>query len=239
VRAIHREGKRYTREVAWDIEATEWANVLCVCGVSSDGGRIRAPSIHAYLKAAQEKGWLSNGTRHWAHGGGVYDHLLLLESALHRWKLVKASGAWNVDLRRGESVIHCRDSLRLFDCSLSEVGETFGLRKAEGIDRRRLIDYPRHVVMDYCERDCEVLLHAILSVQRTVDGLGMTLGDTVASTAARFVRSRLPADVFRWSADQDAIATRAYYGGRVERFRDLMGMGRTYDIHSCYPSIMA
>lgn len=243
MKSLKRARSLYSREVAWDIETVHWREIVSVCGVSSDGESVIAHSIPEYLEKARRKGWLTADTRHWAHYGGIFDHLLAWEHVAGTWILRDGKsgtgfGLWSADFVQKDVVWQLRDSARIMPQSLAAIGKAFGLEKIE-VDRGAIHLLSQQETDSYCLRDCEVLLNAVMRFAEFVRGDGAVLRDTIASTAATIVRlSHLPADLWGWDAGLDAIAAEAYYGGRVERFRTELGPGRVYDINSSYPARM-
>lgn len=221
-----------------------WREIVSVCGVANDGTSIIAHSLPEYLRKASAAGWLQPDVRHWAHYGGIYDHLLAWEYCAGRWILSEGRsgpgfGLWSADFHRGDSVWQMRDSARILPQSLKSVGKAFGLEKIE-VDRENLGLLSQGEIDAYCLRDCEVLLNAILKFRDILSDEGAVLRDTIASTSASIVRlNYLPADEWGWNSSQDQIAALSYYGGRVERYTTELGAGSVFDINSSYPAAMS
>lgn len=148
---------------------------------------------------------------------------------------------WSLDVvrrKRGER-IEFRDSARIFAESLAKIGKTYGLEKLER-DRGSLAKDTIEETLTYCYRDCEITLLAITRFDEFLRSEGGSLADTIASCGSRIVRSRaVPRDAWGWDMDSDAAAQAAYYGGRVERFRELSAGGSIFDVNSMYPWAMS
>jgi len=234
--------EQWSLEVAWDIETVNWNTVVAVCGVASNGERIQASSFEEYVSKAEKLGWFKSTVRHWAHFGGIFDHLFALEHCSKTWILHEARGGsgfgvWSADLIKRGAMWRMRDSGRLFPLGLAKVGVAFGLEKLE-VDRSNIHLLTQRELFEYCMRDCDVLLHAILKFKAYIQESDGVLGDTIAGTASRIIRQTLPRDCWGWNINVDERVACAYYGARTERFMSAIGPGRIYDINSSYPAQM-
>lgn len=239
---------RYPRnpdtEVAWDIEAREWSKVRMICAVGSDGKRIVASGFPELERKARAHNWLRSGVRWWAHWGGIYDHVLLLEKCLPRWRMLRGAyssgqGVWSLDLALNHERWNLRDSARIMTDSLANVGKAFGLAKLD-VDRSRIEELSDAECEHYCLRDCEIVLLALDRFAKVWAEHGGSMRDTLASTSATFLRkTEIPPDAWGWNPETDARVAPAYYGGRVERFRTELEDCAYYDINSSYPFEMA
>lgn len=182
--------------------------------------------------------------RWWAHYGGTFDALVLLRWFLDNgWKIeggrAGAMGSlWSLDLVKGRERIELRDSARIFVDSLAELGKAFGLAKLDK-DRGNLQAISTEELLEYCYRDCDITLLAVTQFDSFLRREGGSLADTIASCGSRIVRSRcVPPDAWGWDMDPDECGARAYYGGRVERFRETSAGGSCFDVNSMYPWAM-
>lgn len=176
-------------------------------------------------------------------------------------------GVWSADLRNKSDPtewLRLRDSARLMPDALDKIGKTFELEKWTekqpvhnpldpdyawltqpgcAPDRERIgeeWDAGRvHEVVDYCFRDCDALLVALLYFRTVWRSLGVEPRSTIASTATAVVRrSTIPCDAWGWEWLHDKGIESVYHGGRTERFRGELGEGRAYDVVSSYPAAM-
>lgn len=130
------------------------------------------------------------------------------------------------------------------------------------IDRRKIQDYDEQTVIDYCYRDCDIVMQGLKLMRHNLMAAGCDFGFTLASIATRYVRR---SDVLEWwrfydkvfdpvsgrrkmeyseaMLTADKFCEPAFFGGRTEvyrktkpgeTFRDLF----YYDITSCYPWAM-
>ena len=232
---------QFTKEIALDLETDGFSDrVLMACAVGEDGTRIAVRTLDELVFELRCNGLFRTNVRHWAHNGGAFDWLIILPWALKRgWTIsrasVSASGSvWSIDLTKEWDTWCLRDSLRIFPSSLKKIGEALGLAKLD-VDRSNIAGLSESDAREYCLRDCDILLTALLKFRTLLRGYRGELLDTLAGSASRIVRQRIPADNWGWSQDSDTVGASAYYGGRVERFRNLASQGRVVDINSAYP----
>lgn len=221
--------------------------MLCLCAVGNDGTRIHGRTIGEFVNELRRVGLTKRApgaVRLWAHYGGSFDVLVVIRWFLdHGWQIENGrAGAmgslWALDLVRGDERLELRDSARLFIDSVKNLGDTFGLAKLD-VDREHLDDIPIDETIEYCYRDCDIILLAVTRFAQFVEREGGVIADTIAACAARAVRHLvIPADAWGWTMDSDECGAPAYYGGRVERFRTLSAGGAVFDVNSMYPWAM-
>lgn len=249
VKSLGRSPPKPRVEVALDVETDGFSEkILCLCAVSSEGARVHARTIRGFLAELRKKGLLSGSEgeiRFWAHYGGSFDVLVLLRSLLaDGWQIENGkAGAmgsfWSVDFVRGDERIELRDSARLFQDSLAKLGKAFGLAKLDR-DRGNLAADDINETIEYCYRDCDITLLAILKFSEFVESEQGSLADTIAACASRIVRARcVPRGAWGWNIDSDRLGSLAYFGGRVERFTESSAGGSIFDVNSMYPWAMA
>lgn len=140
--------------------------------------------------------------------------------------------------------------------------ESRDLRKLD-IDRRKMGEYDEQTVIDYCYRDCDIVMQGLKLMRHNLMAAGCDFGFTLASIATRYVRR---SDVLEWwrfydkvkdevtgkthleysrgMLEADAFCEPAFYGGRTEVYRKTKpgeppATGLFYyDITSCYPWAM-
>jgi hypothetical protein len=132
------------------------------------------------------------------------------------------------------------------------------LHKLE-IDRRKIGEYDEQTVIDYCYRDCDIVLEGLKLMRRNLMSANCDFGFTLASIATRFVRR---SDVLEWwrfydkvfdeksgrtkmeystaMLKADEFCEPSYFGGRTEVYRKGHTLERLYyyDITSAYPWAM-
>lgn len=239
----------------YDLEAAKaWVDICLACHWDELGNKREFPSHKEYIT------WLFanfKGTHVWAHAGGHYDHRFLLAEAHERgWEFNTAISGNSIvtcsitDLK-GRTIKFC-DSYRLMPDSLEKIGKSVGLPKLD-VDPSQIILLSEQERLDYCFRDCEIVLKGLQLMKAILTAHGADFAYTLASIATRYIR-RSPFDwdhfvkknkndklvprdhVYEW----DMGCYEAYHGGRCEVYKS--GIFQTdllwYDIVSSYPAAM-
>lgn len=237
----------------YDIEATEWTNIICLCHVDEFGNRKMFRNRSDYVD------WLFTkfpGEVVWAHWGGRYDHQFLIAEAHKRgWSGdIKLSG--NVPIivilrdKKGRSITFA-ESARLLPDSLAKIGKSVGREKMD-VDRARIGSYSLDTIVRYCFNDCDILKEGLEALRDTLNEVGCDFAYTLASICTRYIRR---SQILQWHRfyetiegvqvyspkmlQADEFCIPAYFGGRVEVFK--AGKFRKlyyYDITSSYPNSM-
>jgi len=238
----------------YDIEATDWVNVVLVGHVDEIGNRKTFTSIESYLS------WLFSddfkGTHVWAHWGGHYDHRFVIAFATKNnwlWEIIQSGNTMIIvklihPLTKKE-VIFC-ESARLMPDSVAKIGKTVGLEKLD-VDREHIENLSQEQVIEYCLRDCEIVLKGLQLMREVFDSVNCDFAYTLASIATRWVRRGKNIDWHRFYTKNssgvnvydenmlkaDEFCLPSYFGGRVEVFKTGVYKKRLYyyDITSSYP----
>ncbi len=236
----------------YDIEAENWVDVVLVGHVDEYGNRVHFPSIPLYLD------WLFSpkfqGQHVWAHWGGHYDHRFVIHHATVKgwpWETVQSGNTIiivTVKHPNGRTIHFC-ESARLMPDSVERIGNTVGLQKLD-VDRAHIEKLSAQETIDYCMRDCDIVLKGLQYLREALLSVGADFAYTLASIASRWVRH---SDVLNWMKFYDRDGTEptysktmlmldefslpAYFGGRVEVFKrgTFEGPLYYYDIRSSYP----
>ena len=236
----------------YDIEATDWVNVVCLGHVDEFGNKLIFQSVADYVN------WLFTkfeGTHVWAHWGGHYDHRFVISYVTTlgwSWQTIQSGNLLiiiKIISSSGREINFC-ESARLMPDSVANIGKTVGLEKLD-VDRTKIEALTKEEVETYCLRDCEIVLKGILYLKDVFDSVGCDFAYTLASISTRWVRR---SDVLDWirfyeqtlngkmtySSDMlkaDDFCLPAYFGGRVEVFRTGLFNKKLYyyDITSSYP----
>ena len=248
--------KAWPTLAVYDLEATEWTNIILVCHMDEFGNKVHFDTVAEYLE------WLFNtyqGDHVWAHWGGHYDHRFVIQHATRRgwsWETIQSGGQIIIVSIRHPSgrVIHFAESARLLPDSVERIGKTVGLAKLD-VDRTNIGTVSRETLIEYCFRDCEIILKGLAHLRDAFAAVGADFAYTLASIASRWVRRSKVLDWFRfYEKDEltgkqvyskkmltaDTFAMPAYFGGRVEVFRrgTFQGPLYYYDVRSSYPWAM-
>jgi len=238
----------------FDIEAKNWTEVFIVGHVDEYGNIKAFKSMKGYLKWLF---WKFPGEIVWAHYGGKYDVRFVLS------EVCKANGSWrtfesggmlvitNVYDEETKRTIKFCDSSRLIVGSVAKIGKMVSLPKLD-VDRSHMNDVPLNDAIEYCIRDCEIVLRGLQVIRDATEQAGCDFAFTLASMLARWVRKSEVLDFSEFVDKSDMTVEKreflladefsesAYFGGRVEVFR----RGKFeyplyyYDIRSSYPASM-
>ncbi len=243
---------------AYDLEADHWVEICLVCHVDEYGNRVNFPSVPEYLD------WLFDhfpGDVVFAHAGGHYDHRFLIHEVHKRgWDFSTAISGGSIVILNvmGKSSdgrprrIRFGDSYRLMPDSLEKIGKTVNLPKLE-VDPSQIHAMSPGDVLDYCYRDCEIVVRGLQLMRQKLTAVGADFAFTLASIATRYLR-RHPG--IQWdklcqkkkgklvpherTKLWDKACYDAYHGGRCEMFEtgEIDGPLEWYDIVSSYPTSM-
>lgn len=235
---------------AWDIEATDWDKVSCVCAVSSDGDveRFWGPDSLSRMADVMDtaKGpWI-------AHAGGIYDTLLLMGARERPFADLTLSGSAVLTAKDG--ALSVRDSYRWWLSPLAAVGKAidkaaqmeqsavpgFWLKKE--VDRTRIEELTADETLAYCEHDCRILLEGCNRALAYLDSQGARPAWTAGASALNLLAALEPEawrslDRMRLDFEGASLARRAVRGARVESFASgRVGPVYVYDFKSAYPA---
>lgn len=237
----------------YDIETTEWINVELICHVDELGNRVHFPSVKTYVD------WLWSefeGQHVWAHAGGRFDHRFLIPEFDRRgWDFRAALSGGTIVLMtvsHGGRKMFFADSFRLMPSALKAIGKTIGLEKLD-VDRGHIENLSKEEQLEYCFRDCDIVLKGLQSMRTALTGVNADFAYTLASVASRWVRRSPSIDFNRFyrakegklvyssqMEEADRWSEPAYFGGRCEVFQkgQIPGPIYYYDIVSSYPCSM-
>lgn len=180
-----------------------------------------------------------------AHFGGIFDFLFILQAALKNGYNIKkmiprGSSILLIEIEKDGITKSFRDSSAILPFSLRKLASSFKTETQKGeIDFSRLKKVTPKLIK-YNKEDC-LSLHQVLSLYFSSDlikrsGPAMTM----ASQAMLVYRTYLQKSVPRLSSALDSIFREAYAGGRTEIFKPISDVPiKEYDINSLYPFVMA
>jgi hypothetical protein len=234
----------------YDIETENWTTF--VIGALYDGKNVE---IFDHRKEREFAARLLTLTGEvYAHNGGRFDHLWLLDAAyrfgLNRHAHVMENSTGIIYLDFG--TVKFLDSYRLFPLSLRKL--TNGAKRSLsdlckcGKDCggycaiTRAMPAPiRARVTDYLIADVRELWDALGHFQRVASECGISLGITIGGTAWKSASKELGLDPQPYddNVNQWRFVRQGYFGGRVELFRTQAAQGYQYDVNSMYPAKIA
>lgn len=230
---------------AWDLETTNWDEVVAACAVSSDGDTIRyaGPDALARLSVDMDKA----GGNWVAHAGGIFDTLLLLGVRPEPFKELILSGS--AILTAKDRTLRVRDSFRWWLAGLGTVGKY--LDKCDGntgrylkrdVDRARIDELTERERLDYCEHDCFILQAGIQKALAYSEAQNARPAWTSGANALNMLATLEPfswalLDKLKLDEDTASAARTIVRGARVECWAhgNVDGV-YVYDFKSAYPS---
>jgi hypothetical protein len=182
-----------------------------------------------------------DGWRLYAHNGGRYDFLFLLEELLDRgWieKIIDRVGTIvALQINTGRAKFTLADSYCLLPLSLRSLAENFGVEHQKGeIDYKKISRHDSKT-LEYLHDDCMALFEVLkkFSDNEFIDKVQLTIASQAMHTFKTFF---CPADVQRVRLlDEDIFREKFYAGGRVEVYKG-SGTVNVYDVNSLYPFAM-
>lgn len=242
-----KEAKQRTRiqvDSTYDIETEDWDKFVI-------GGQYTA---QGHYQETQDLGelarWLLKPGMHWAHNGGKFDALAIIDVWRDMGLSVNATlaGGRIISAKCGKAQL-C-DSAALWPERLKEI--TSGQKDAkEELPwkcvceddcggycqiRRKMPRKMLRQLAGYLRADCVSLFEALAKLQDFADAHDMDLGLTIGGSAFRNAKRLLGFDTDEHNLDEHWFRRGAYYGGRVQTFNvGRYENGNTYDVVSMYP----
>ena len=225
----------------WDIECAEWDRFVCgeFLGVKGECFVSWDPDEFFDALIQREGVW-------YAHAGGTYDSLWLVDMACKRglkWSaMLRGAGLLSVRIGKAEF----RDSFALVPMSLEKAAPMGGAHKIglalpdgyEGLSRK-LNALERAAVEEYLHADCIALLAMLDALGKGCADKGIDLKLTVGGSAWASARGWLGLPKTKHTHARYKVIRQGYYGGRTEVFQSRAPAGQRYDIHSSYPAALS
>jgi len=233
-----------TKVAVFDIEAKDWIKFK-IAG-HYDGATYRefrtVKELVDCLLSRQYRGW-----NQYAHFGGRYDFLFILDELLDRAAYdieICDAGSRILFLKIRDTAGHLWklvDSYSILPASLDSITRAFGVehkKKKFDIGRAKFDKRDMSIIRDYLKFDCIGLWESLEKFKQW--GLnGGVLSLTLALQALYVFRSGfLSVNIPNLARDKEDFIRAGYFGGRVEIFK-LYGEGLNYyDVNSLYPAMM-
>lgn len=222
----------------FDIESKNWVDFE-VLGFFDGDTYWKFEKISDFINHLNRKAY--SGLRIYAHNGGKFDFLFILEELLDRsWikKIIERQGRIIcIRCDTGKVQFTFADSYALLPQSLRSLSDSFGPEHKKLEMDYRKVSKNDSKTLRYLENDC-LCLYEIITLFFGSDYVEQPQL-TIASQAMNTFRLRFcPSFVGRIELeDEDMIRERFYSGGRVEVYK---GRGRVncYDVNSLYPTAM-
>jgi hypothetical protein len=248
----HKPPRGIPVDAVWDIETANWDEFVCgAIWTPSDGTTVYEDEN----QLADHLLSLSPGATAWAHAGGKFDVLWLLDWCRRNDCIPKAqirlsgSSIASLSISRGPVL---RDSARLMPMSLREACTMF-----DGCAQKERLDFPcvcgdncggycsirvgmSGVLMrrlkEYLEADIHSLRDTLICLSQYAEESELLLSGTVASTAWRTAKERCKLDDAEWNLQAYKLARAGYYGGLCAVRKTRAPTMHRFDRRSAYPA---
>ena len=219
----------------WDIETTDW-NVFEIGGIYDGENKILCKSPEEIIQVMKVMG----GT-FYAHYGGGFDHLFLLEH-LKKYKtritnigknFTKISVYYSTSNKK---LFELRDSYSMFPDSLNNLSKNFIHRQKKDIDRSKIDSYTEEEIKDYVLDDCILLYDIIKKFMKDTDQNSLSL--TIAGASKKEHGKLFDQKEMQVPSVLDKFLRKSYAGARVEVFKRYGKNLNHYDVKSMYPDVM-
>lgn len=229
------------RIATFDIESNHWVDFE-VLGFF-DGETYKTFSRLDKFLEYLETGKRYNGWSIFAHNGGKFDFLFLIEPMMRRgwtFSISERQGRVMVlEVKAKRSKFSFFDSYSLLPSSLADLCKAFGVPH-----QKETFDFSRHRVsksdpklMKRLENDCKGLREILLSFYGSDYITNPQV--TIASQALDTFRNSFGADVVSLPAEHEDVFRESFYaGGRVEVYKGWSKGVRSYDVNSLFPYAM-
>lgn len=239
-------------DAVWDIETANWDQFVC--------GAIWTPSDG--VTVYNDEDGLANhllslppGATAWAHAGGKFDVLWLLDWCRRNGNIPKAqirlSGSSIASLSIAKGPV-LRDSARLMPMSLREACTMF-----PGCEQKQRLSFPcscgndcggycaiksdmpreqYQELRDYLVSDIHSLRDTLMCLSQYAEENELLLAGTVASTAWRTAKERCKLDDADWDLEAYNQARSGYYGGLCAVRKVRAPCVHKFDRRSAYPA---
>ena len=219
----------------WDIETVEW-NKFQIGGIFDGEKSYLCNSPKELIENMRKIG----GT-FYAHYGGGFDHLFLLEN-LKKYKIKIVNIGKNFTKisvyykNSKKKLFELRDSWSMFPDSLNNLAKNFLHKKKKDIDRKNIQGYSKKEIDDYVLDDCYLLYDIISKFMKNTEQDNLSL--TIASASKKEHSKMFDQKTMCVPAVLDKFLRKAYSGGRVEVFKRYGKNLNHYDVKSMYPWAM-
>lgn len=241
-------------DAVWDIETEDWDTFVVASLWRKDGG------VEVYRDEDSFADALLNippGWNAWAHAGGRFDVLWLLDWCKRNDRIPQAqirlsgSSIASLAIRKGPVF---RDSNRLMPMSLAQASTMFEGERKEKLDlpcrcgrdcggycsiRRDMSREDRRRVEAYLVKDVESLRDTLIALDRYCADNRLIMSGTVASTAWNTAKVSCGLPDTNWDSRAYRFARLGYYGGRTEVGKTVASRVWRFDRVSAYPAALS
>lgn len=188
---------------------------------------------------------------YYAHSGGRYDALFILDHAAKRKMRWTATMAGSRVLSARVNNLEMRDSAALMPDRLEDISPLGGIPKrktglvcdcgdsCEGYCRLgRLTKAEKRLVSEYLEFDCKALKATLERLHELCERDHIELGQTVGGSAWKTAKKWLDLPKATHTVETYNALSEGRYGARCEVYRPRGASGHRHDIHASYPAAL-
>jgi hypothetical protein len=174
------------------------------------------------------------GYRIYAHNGSRFDYITLFDNYILDNTDILTMGSMIMEWKINERKFF--DSFALLRTSVKKIGEALGLTKLNTADKfiEGIESEITQTDIDYCIRDCEIILKALINIVKVSKELNITIASQSMNSFKRSLNRSICIN-----KDLDKEFIKSFKGGRVECF--YVGKkedAKVYDVNSMYPYVM-
>lgn len=242
-------------DAVWDIETSGWDTFVCGALWTAAADAVEVFDDEDELARALLS--LPSGAVAWAHAGGKFDVLWLLDWCHRHGQVpsaqIRLSGGTITSLAIKHGPV-LRDSARLMPMSLKQACTMF-----PGCAQKVRLSFPctcgedcggycaisrtmSRPLLDelhaYLEADILALRDTLLALVDYAAASGLILSGTVASTGWRTAKERYSLADAAWEIEAYRLARAGHYGGRAEVGRRRAARIKRYDRKQAYPAAL-
>lgn len=224
----------------FDIESNDWTKFVCM-GFYDGKKYYYFHRIKDFINHIDSKRY--NGYRIYAHNGGKFDFLFVIEELIKRSVKIKmiprAGSVIIIQLTTSKSKLTFADSYALLPSKLSDLTKVFDVKHKKGkFSHKKKKFWQDKRLQAYTKSDVIGLYEVLTKFFSSPFVIKPQY--TLASQAMNTFREKfLKFDLTQLDLDEEnLIRERFYSGGRVEVYKGHGKNVRVYDINSLYPSVM-
>lgn len=231
-------------DAVFDIETIDWTEFLCgSLWTRDDGMRV----FHDPDGLADAILAIPRNRQVWAHSGGKFDFLWLLDHIIQRGDkpraVVSCSGGSATSVRFADGP-HLRDSMRLIPMGLGSAAKIAGEHRSKGDAGIAFEAMTRNMppaiydrIVEYCVSDTELLRDVLFALVEYTDQNGIELRGTVGGSAWATASDWCGLDAADWPRPRlYNLAAEGYKGGLCAVGRLETAVVHRYDRKSAYPA---
>jgi DNA polymerase type B, organellar and viral len=241
-------------DAVWDIETEDWDTFVVGSLWTEDCGVEIYRNEDDFAEALLS---LPQGYNAWAHAGGRFDVLWLLDWCKRNGRIpaaqIRLSGSSIASLAIRKGPVF-RDSNRLMPMSLAQASTMFEGERKEKLElpcrcgrdcggycsiTRGMTGKERERVEAYLVKDIESLRDTLVNLNEYCASHSLVMSGTVASTAWNTAKVSCGIWDTSWDSRAYRFARLGYYGGRTEVGRTVAERVYRYDRVSAYPAALS